>query len=115
MVALHIAGALRKSRTLPNFIDLRVLREIHITRGVRLLNEELVANLGSSETDLAIKSSLQRTLSRTPRTRRGPTRSSPVVRLAAYFAPALGVWVRLWRVLRRSPPSSILDLLPFLS
>jgi hypothetical protein len=113
MVALHIAGALGKTRTLPNFMDPRLLRQIHVTREVRSLVEELVANLGSSKTDVAIKSSLQEALSRTRRTRPAPTHSSRIVSVAEYAPPALRAWIlRLFRALRKSPPSSLLDLLP---
>jgi hypothetical protein len=111
MVALHIAGALQKSKTLPSSIDLRALRTVLVEREVRSLAEELMTGLGSSETDLAIKSALQEALSRSgrPRPRRAPF--SPLLPLAAHVPPVLQVWVRLWRALRRSPPSSIFDLL----
>jgi len=114
MVALHIAGALQKCRTLPNFIDLRVLRTIPIHRGVRSLIEELVTSLSSSETDSATKSALEEALSQTARSQLRPALISPLLPLAAYVPPVLRVWVRLWRALRRSPPSSIFDLFRFL-
>lgn len=114
MVGLHIAGALHKCRTLPNSIDLRILRRIPIHREVRSLTEELVTSLGSSETDLAIKSALEVALSKSPRP--GPRRASfsPFIPLAAHAHPLLRLWVRLLRALGRSPPSSIWDLFSFL-
>jgi hypothetical protein len=64
MVALHIVGALRKCKTLPDSIDVGLLRDIHLRdRNARSFIEELVDALGSSEIDLAMKSALEESLS----------------------------------------------------
>jgi hypothetical protein len=111
MVGLHIAGALGRCRTLPHCIDLRVLRSIPIPEEVRSFTEELVTELGSSETDLAIRSALVEALYASGRRRAGRGLFSPLFFLAPYAPPLLRLWVGLWRALRRSPPSSIFDLL----
>jgi len=112
MVALHMAGGLQKCRTLPNSIDLRALRSIHVQKELKVYIEELVTELGSSGTEMAMKSALQEALSRSTRPRPAASYSSPL-RLAAHLPPALYLWVCLWRALRRSPPSSIPDFLGF--
>lgn len=112
MVNLHIAGALDKCRTLPNFLDLRALRRMPIpTSEQRSYVEELVPRLGSSERDLAIRSALQEALSRKPRIRPRRTSPSPLMPIAMCAHPLLRLWVRLLRILGRSPPSSVFDLL----
>jgi hypothetical protein len=113
MVGLHLAGALERSRTLPRYIDLRVLRSIHITEELREFTEELLTDLGSSKTDLAIRSTLEEALSESTRSRPARAFFSRFLTVAAYAPPLLRLWVRLWRALRRSPPSSIFDLLRF--
>ncbi len=113
MVGLHVAGALVRCTTLPHYIDLRVLRSIPIPEDVREFTEELVTELGSSETDLAIRSALEEALSASGRRRAGRGLFSPLFFLAPYVPPLLRLWVGLWRALRRSPPSSIFDLLRF--
>jgi len=119
MVGLYIAGALQKSKTLPNFIDSRVLRSIPIQEESKVFVEELVTELGSSGTDLMIKSALEETLSASagPRPGRGffstAASCSLLLALASHAPPILRMWVRLWRALRRSPPSSIFDLFRF--
>jgi hypothetical protein len=117
-VGLHIAGALRKCRTLPNSIDLRLLRTIPVQEELRVFIEELMVDLGSSEEDVAIRSALEEALSLSTRSRPGreffatPYRSLllPIISRAP---PLLRGWVRLWRALSRSPPSSIFDLFRF--
>ena len=121
MVGLYIARALERCRTLPNSIDLRMLRSIPIPQEDRYEDyaEELVADLGSSETDSAIRSALQEALSASARSRpslefsAAPYRSL-LLPIASRAPPLLRAWVRLWRALRRSPPSSIFDLFRFL-
>jgi hypothetical protein len=114
MVALHIAGKLQKCTTFPASIDLRVLRSIPTYESsARPFLKELVADLGSSEIDLAMKFALEKALSKG--TRQGSRRTffSSLLPTALRALPLMGVWVRLWRALRRSPPSSILELLGF--
>jgi hypothetical protein len=110
VVALHMAGALQKCTTLPNSIDLRLLRSIHVQKDLRVYVEELITGLGSSRTDLAIRSALQEALSKSSRQRPTPITSSPLLRLAGHISPALRMWVWLWRALKRSPPSPVLGL-----
>ena len=113
MVALHMAGALQRCRTLPNSIDLRELRSISVAEDLRVYMEELVADLGSSGTDLAIKSALQEALSGSRPPRSTIAALSVLLSLAAYVPPLSYLWVRQWRALRRSPPSSISGLFRF--
>ena len=113
MVGLHLAGALERCRTLPHSIDLRVLRSIRIPEELREFTEELVTDLGSSKTDLAIGSALEEALSVSARSRPARAFFSRFLPVAAYAPPLLRLWVRLWRALRRSPPSSIFDLFRF--
>jgi len=61
MIGLHIAGALQKCTTLPHRIDPGLVRDVPIRR--RTYVDELIDALGSSETDLAIKSALKDCLS----------------------------------------------------
>ena len=113
MVGLHIAGALERSRTLPHSIDLGVLRSIRIPEELREFTEELVTDLGSSKTDLAIRSALEEALSVSARSKPARAFFSRFLTVVAYAPPLLRLWVRLWRALRRSPPSSIFDLFRF--
>jgi hypothetical protein len=116
MVDLYVAGALHKCATLPNFIDLRLLRRIPIGGGARSFVEELVARLGTSETDLAIKSALEEALSRSANLRRRRRAFLlPVLSVTARVPPRLlRLYVRLLRAVGRSPPLSIFDLFRFL-
>lgn len=113
MVDLYVAGALHKCRTLPNHVDLRILRRIPVNGDVRSFFEELVANLGTSETDLAIRSALEEALSKsTDLRRRRRAFLFPVLPIAAHVPPRiLRLCVRVLRTVGRSPPSSIFDLL----
>jgi len=86
MVDLHVAGALSRCRTLPNVIDLRTLRRIPVSRGVRSLIEELVTSLGHSETDLAIKSALEEAFSKSAKLRS---------RRRAFLFPVLPIALRM--------------------
>jgi hypothetical protein len=40
-------------------------------------------------------------------------RQSPFFTIMSHAPPALRLWLRLWRALRRSPPHSVFDLLRF--
>jgi hypothetical protein len=116
MVDLYVAGALRKCATLPNFIDLRLLRRIPIGGGARSFVEELVARLGTSETDLAIRSALEEALSRSATLRRRRRAFLlPVLPLTMRVPPSLlRLSVRALQAIGRSPPLSIFDLFRFL-
>lgn len=63
MIGLHMAGSLQNCRTLPNSVDIDLVRNISIqNQRERKLFEDLANALGSSETDLAIKSALEECL-----------------------------------------------------
>lgn len=113
MVDLHVAGALRKCTTLPNHLDLRLLRRIPISGEAKSFNEELVTYLGTSETDLAIRSALEEALSKSANLRiRKRAFLLPVLPLTVRVPPRLlRLCVRLLRAVGRSPPLSIFDLL----
>jgi hypothetical protein len=112
MVDLYVAGALHKCVTLPNFVDLRLLRRIPISGDARSFIEELVACLGTSETDLAIRCALEDALSRSASLRRRRRAFLfPVLPLAARVPPPLlRLCLRVLRTVGRSPPLSIFDL-----
>jgi hypothetical protein len=116
MVDLYVARPLHKCTTLPNFIDLRMLRRIPVGEGARPFVKELVARLGTSETDLAIRSALEEALSRSANLRRRRRAFLlPVLPVTARMPPKLlRLCVRLLQAVGRSPPLSIFDLLRFL-
>lgn len=63
MICLYIAGVLEKCKTLPNCLDLELVRNIPIqTYNDRTRYEEIIRYLGSSERDLDIKSVLEECL-----------------------------------------------------
>jgi hypothetical protein len=64
MIGLHISGALQRCTTLPHSIDARLVRNISVLdQNTRSFTEELVNSLGSSRTDLALRSALEECLS----------------------------------------------------
>jgi hypothetical protein len=113
MVNLYVAGALHKCETLPNFVDLRILRRIPVNEDVRSFIEELVTYLGTSETDLVIRSALEEALSKSADLRRRRRAFLlPVLPLVAHVpSRLLRLCVRVLRTVGRSPPLSIFDLL----
>ena len=65
MIGLHIAGALGSCRTLPQRVDPELVRGLDVRKPIaRQYLRQLVAALGSSEEDLAIKAALEAVLSR---------------------------------------------------
>jgi len=102
MVGLHIAGALTRCRTLPRTIDIELLR--NTDRGERLFHQtmDLIENLGSSQSDLIIKSALQDALHSLGRRRMRRRMLRTGTYLVARYAPGLmPLWRSIARVLMR--------------
>jgi len=99
MVGLHVAGALTRCRTLPRTIDIELLR--NTDRGERLFHQtmDLIENLGSSQSDLMIKSALQDALHSLDRRRVRRRMLRTGTFLVARYVPDL---MPLWRSTARA-------------
>ncbi len=62
MLRLHLAGALPKCKTLPKAIDLGAVERLVMSAERRYRLEDMIGRLGTSDTDLAIKRSLEKAL-----------------------------------------------------
>jgi len=103
MIALHTVGALQKCTTLPNSIDPKRLSSFWISdQNARSMLHDLVTSLGPSDTDLAIRSVLERSLSERSGMRRHFLSTMTYV-LSVYAPSLLPAWNRALSAGTRRP------------
>jgi hypothetical protein len=99
MVGLHIAGTLTSCRTLPRTIDVELLRNTDRGEYVFPQTMDLIENLGSSQSDLMMKSALKDSLNTANRRRARRRMLRAGTYLVARYAPGL---MTLWRSIARA-------------